>query len=146
MALPVAAMPLQGFAGGLIIGLAAVLFLIGNGRVAGVSGLAARIAGLSGAGAPRLIAAAFVAGLPMGALAMAGWWSPAAPRFPASGWIILLGGLLVGFGTRLGSGCTSGHGVCGVSRLSRRSLAATAVFMAVGAATVAAMNRLGAAW
>jgi len=139
-------MPLQGFAGGLMIGLAAALFLLGNGRVAGVSGLAARAAGLSDAGAPRLTAAAFVLGLPLGALAMAGVWGPAAPRFPASGWVLLLGGLLVGFGTRLGSGCTSGHGVCGISRLSRRSLTATAVFMAAGALTVAAVNRLGAAW
>ena len=131
-------MPLQGFAGGLMIGLAAALFLIGNGRVAGVSGLAARAAGLSEAGTPRLAAAAFVFGLPLGALTFAGVWGPAAPRFPVSGWVLLLGGVLVGFGTRLGSGCTSGHGVCGVSRLSRRSLAATAVFMATGAATVAA--------
>jgi len=139
-------MPLQGFAGGLLIGLAAALFLLGNGRVAGVSGLAARAAGLSEAGAPRLAAAAFVLGLPLGALAMAGVCGPAAPRFPASGWVLLLGGVLVGFGTRLGSGCTSGHGVCGISRLSRRSLAATAVFMAAGALTVAAMTRLGVGW
>jgi len=146
MALPVTAMALQGFAGGLLIGLAAALFLIGNGRVAGVSGLAARAVGLSSAGAPRLVAAAFVLGLPLGALAMAGLCGPASLRFPGSGWVLLLGGLLVGFGTRLGSGCTSGHGVCGVSRLSRRSLTATALFIATGALTVAAMNRLGMAW
>ncbi len=139
-------MALQDFAGGLIIGLATALFLLGNGRVAGVSGLAARAAGLSDAGASRLVAATFVLGLPLGALAMAGLWSPAAPRFPASDWVLLLGGLLVGLGTRLGSGCTSGHGVCGISRLSRRSLTATAVFMATGAATVAVMNRLGMPW
>jgi hypothetical protein len=140
------AMPLQGFVGGLMIGLASALMLLGAGRIAGVSGLAARAVGLADSGAPRGLAAAFILGLPLGALTVAALAGPVATRFPGSPLILAVGGLLVGFGTRLGSGCTSGHGVCGVSRLSRRSLAATAVFMAAGVATVAAMNALGVPW
>lgn len=136
------AMPLQGFVGGLMIGLAAAIMLLGLGRIAGVSGLAARSIGLSNGGPPRLMAAAFVVGLPLGALLLAMLAGPIETRFPDSLWQLVLGGLIVGFGTRLGSGCTSGHGVCGMSRLSPRSLLATALFMASGFATVAIM-RLG---
>ncbi len=137
------AMPVQGLIGGLMIGTAAAIMLLGLGRIAGVSGLAARATGLSGEGAPWAVAAAFVAGLPLGAAVIAAALGPVETRFPTSLATIVLGGLLVGFGTRLGSGCTSGHGVCGMSRLSPRSLIATASFMAAGIATVAAMNALG---
>jgi len=140
------AMPLQGFVGGLMIGIAAALMLLGAGRIAGVSGLAARAVGLAESCAPRGLAAAFVLGLPLGALSVAALAGPVVTRFPGSPLVLAVGGVLVGFGTRLGSGCTSGHGVCGVSRLSRRSLAATGVFMAAGVATVAAMNALGGGW
>lgn len=139
------AMPLEGFLGGLMIGLAAALLLLGSGRIAGVSGLAARAAGLAG-GADRLPALLFVAGLPLGALLVALLTGGVEVRYPPSAALIVAGGLLVGFGTRLGSGCTSGHGVCGLSRLSRRSLVATATFMAAGFATVALMNALGLGW
>jgi len=140
------AMPLTGFAGGLMIGLAAALMLLGGGRIAGVSGMAARAAGLSALGAPRSVAVAFILGLPLGAIVMAALDGPILTRFPGSPLILIMGGLFVGFGTRLGSGCTSGHGVCGVARLSARSIVATAVFMAAGIATVAVMHQLGIAW
>lgn len=143
--LPPHAMPLEGLIGGLLIGLASALMLLGLGRIAGVSGLAARASGIAPDGAPRSLAAAFVIGLPLGALLVALVSGPVLTRFTADTPALIIGGLLVGFGTRLGSGCTSGHGVCGMSRLSPRSLIATAVFMATGIATVAALNALGAA-
>lgn len=140
------AMPLAGLAGGLLIGLAGAIMLLGIGRIAGVSGLAARAAGLSPAGTPWPIAAAFVLGLPVGAALVNAFAGPVVTQFPGSVPMILVGGLLVGFGTRMGSGCTSGHGVCGLSRMSPRSLMATATFMLTGFATVALMKSLGAMW
>jgi len=137
------AMPLHGLAGGLMIGLSAAIMLLVLGRIAGVSGLAARAVGLSASGPPRGIAIAFIIGLPLGALLVSLLAGPVVTRFPASIWPLLIGGLLVGYGTRLGSGCTSGHGVCGMSRLSPRSLAATALFMASGFVTVALLRAGG---
>jgi uncharacterized protein len=137
------AMPLQGLIGGLLIGLASAILLLGLGRIAGVSGLAARGIGLTVSGAPRSLALAFIIGLPLGALFVSQMMGPLDVRFPSSTVMLIIGGLLVGFGTRLGSGCTSGHGVCGLSRLSRRSMVATALFMASGFATVAAMRAAG---
>jgi uncharacterized membrane protein YedE/YeeE len=134
------AMPLEGLIGGLLIGLAAAIMLLGLGRIAGVSGLAARATGIADTGAPRGIAIAFVIGLPLGALAVSLALGGIATRFPSSTLQLVIAGLLVGFGTRLGSGCTSGHGVCGMSRLSLRSTVATAIFMGSGLATVAAMR------
>jgi uncharacterized protein len=136
------AMPVEGFIGGLLIGLAAAIMLLGLGRIAGVSGLAARATGIADTGAPRGIALAFVIGLPLGAFLIATLAGGVKTTFPVSIWPLIIGGLLVGFGTRLGSGCTSGHGVCGMSRLSPRSLVATALFMASGFVTVALL-RLG---
>ena len=143
--LPAYAMPFQGFVGGLMIGLAAALMLLGLGRIAGGSGLAARASGLSATGTPWAIAAAFVVGLPLGALILEIMGADVPARFPGMATLIT-GGLIVGFGTRLGSGCTSGHGVCGLARFSPRSVVATATFMATGIATVAAMNALGLGW
>lgn len=134
------AAPLHGLAGGVMIGLAAAIMLLGLGRIAGVSGLAARATGLADSGPPRTIALAFVLGLPLGAAVIARLCGDAAVHFPDQTAPLLIGGLLVGFGTRLGSGCTSGHGVCGLSRLSPRSLVATALFMASGFATVAILR------
>ena len=144
--LPDYAMPMQGLLGGIMIGLAAAVMLLGAGRIAGVSGMVARASGVSSEGAPRIVAAAFVIGLPLGALLVAAVIGPVETRFPASVLTLLVGGFVVGVGTRMGSGCTSGHGVCGVSRLSPRSLVATATFMLTGVATVTAMNALGVAW
>ncbi len=129
-----------------MIGVAAALMLLGNGRIAGVSGLAARATGLATSGAPTGVAIAFILGLPLGAMILTALAGPIVTRFPSSSLILIVGGLVVGFGTRLGSGCTSGHGVCGISRLSPRSLAATAIFMTAGIATVAIMNWLRIAW
>lgn len=136
------ATPVAGLAGGLLIGLAAALMLLGAGRIAGVSGIAARAFGLASSSMPRSGAWTFLIGLPLGALIMTELTRTAAPVF-AGPVPLVIAGLIVGIGTRLGSGCTSGHGVCGVSRLSQRSLVATATFMATGFATVAAMNALG---
>lgn len=136
------AQPIQGLTGGVLIGLAAALMLLGAGRIAGVSGILASGTGLAEGDMARTSAWGFLLGLPLGALVvrLATDWQPAA----FAGWPVLAAaGLLVGFGTRMGSGCTSGHGVCGVSRLSQRSLVATASFMAAGIATVWLLSRIG---
>ena len=125
-----------------MIGLAAAIMLLGLGRIAGVSGLAARAIGLSASGPPRGVAIAFTVGLPVGAVLVALLSDGIPATFPAPG-LLIVAGLIVGFGTRLGSGCTSGHGVCGLSRLSRRSIVATALFMGSGFATVALMRLTG---
>lgn len=134
--------PVQGLLGGLLIGLAGALMLLGGGRIAGVSGITASATGIAISDMPRPSAWAFLIGLPAGAVmvALAGGWE--APHF-ASWPVLTLAGLLVGLGTQMGRGCTSGHGVCGVSRLSQRSLVATATFVAAGVATVAALNAAG---
>jgi uncharacterized protein len=134
------AMPVEGLIGGVLIGTAAAIMLLGLGRIAGVSGMAARATGIADTGAPRGIAVAFVVGLPLGAFLVSQILGGVAVTFPTSAVPLIIGGLLVGFGTRMGSGCTSGHGVCGMSRLSRRSIAATAIFMASGFATVGLMR------
>ena len=138
-------MPLSwlfGLLGGLMIGTAAALMLLGLGRVAGVSGLAARATGLADAGPPHTLAMAFIFGLPLGGWLMARAMGGVSLSIPSTATLVV-GGLLVGFGTRLGSGCTSGHGVCGMSRFSRRSILATVIFMASGIATVAFMRMAG---
>ncbi|HEX2011457.1 MAG TPA: YeeE/YedE family protein [Roseateles sp.] len=126
--------PWAALAGGVLIGLAAALFLLLNGRVAGISGI------LGGLLRPvrRDIAwrVAFLAGL-IGAPLLYGLLAPLPlPRIEAGSGVLIAAGLLVGAGTRYGAGCTSGHGVCGLSRLSPRSLVATLSFMAAGFATV----------
>lgn len=143
--MPDYAMPLQGLIGGLMIGTAAAIMLLGAGRIAGVSGLAARAIGLGG-GAPRALAILFVLGLPIGAALVTLVAGPIVSRFPMSLATLAVAGLVVGVGTRLGSGCTSGHGVCGVSRLSRRSIVATLTFMLTGFVTVAVLNMVGGGW
>ncbi len=125
--------PLGGFVGGLLIGSAVALMLVLNGRVAGISGIVGGLLTLRVR--ENLWRLAFVAGLVLGALAYvraAGVSVAVVSSLPA----ILFGGLLVGFGTRLGSGCTSCHGLCGLARLSRRSVAATATFFSVAMLTV----------
>lgn len=140
------AAPLEGFLGGLLIGVAALIMLLGAGRIAGVSGMLARATLLNRFGTPWTVAALFVGGLILGAIAFAQVAGPVEADFPPGwGWLVA-GGLTVGIGTRLGSGCTSGPGVCGMSRLSRRSIIATLTFMAAGIATVAIVNAYGGAW
>ncbi|HSV54849.1 MAG TPA: YeeE/YedE thiosulfate transporter family protein [Burkholderiaceae bacterium] len=124
---------LQSLVGGVLIGLASWLLLASLGRIAGISSIAAGVlVPTRGDAAWRW---AFLAGLMLaGALAAAWLRTPVTPQRPLA--LLLGAGLLVGFGTVLGSGCTSGHGVCGLGRRSLRSLVATVVFMATGAATV----------
>ncbi|MFC8750307.1 YeeE/YedE family protein [Pseudomonas oryzihabitans] len=122
---------LPALAGGLLLGLAASLLLLVNGRIAGISGIFGRLLGGQQVGTGLV----FVLGLVLGPLLVRGLHDLPQPTVNATWPTVLLAGLLVGFGTRLGSGCTSGHGVLGVARGSRRSLAATAVFLAVGLAT-----------
>ncbi len=125
--------PISALLGGMMIGLAAVMFLALNGRIMGVSGVLAGALTGGAERAGRSWRAAFLAGA---ILAPAGVWlaSGEAPavRFDTPLWLAAAAGLLVGFGARFGSGCTSGHGVCGLSRLSLRSLVATGVFMTTG--------------
>jgi uncharacterized membrane protein YedE/YeeE len=134
--------PLVALAGGLMIGTAAALLLLLSGRIAGVSGLAAAAARITDTGPAWSQAMAFVAGLPAGALAAAVLLRTPQIEITSSVPLLVAGGLLVGFGTRLGSGCTSGHGVCGMARLSPRSIAATLTFMAAGFATVFVTRQL----
>lgn len=124
--------PLVALSGGLLIGLAAALLLLMSGRIAGVSGMAARALGIASSGPKRGDAAMFVVGLPLGALLVNAFVRQPAIMVTSSLTVLIISGLLVGFGTRLGKGCTSGHGVCGMARLSPRSLAATAAFMTAG--------------
>jgi uncharacterized protein len=127
--------PVSALIGGLMIGASAALFLVLNGRVAGISGiLGGLLAPARGEVGWRL---AFLAGMfvaPLVYLAFGGTLPPI--ELNASLPLLIVAGLIVGFGTRLGAGCTSGHGVCGIGRGSPRSLAATAVFMATAIGTV----------
>ncbi|WP_250454180.1 YeeE/YedE family protein [Caballeronia sp. ATUFL_M2_KS44] len=127
-------------AGGLIIGLAAAVLVLCNGRIAGISGILGGLLYL-----PRRDIGwrlAFLAGL-VGAPVVAGWLGEPARVDIDTGWgTILLAGFLVGIGTRFASGCTSGHGVCGLSRGSVRSLVATVTFMAAGFVTVLVQRHL----
>lgn len=118
--------------GGMLIGLAAMLLLLVNGRVAGISGIVGRL--LQG---DRLAAnAAFVIGLVLGPFAYAVLFGGLPAVTVAAGWpAVVLAGLLVGFGTRMGSGCTSGHGIVGFARFSPRSIAATGIFLLAGVLT-----------
>jgi uncharacterized protein len=128
--------PISAAIGGALIGLAAALLMLTTGRLAGISGI---FGGCLNPGAGdkgwRL---AFIAGLILAPLTagLAGFSVPV-PDMPASWLVIVAAGLLVGFGTKLGSGCTSGHGVCGIARLSPRSIVATGIFMGVAIVVVA---------
>jgi uncharacterized membrane protein YedE/YeeE len=132
--------PIAGLAGGALIGVASVLLMGALGRIAGVSGILGGLL-VPGTG-PRGWRLAFVAGLPVGAALAWRLGAASAPQLDAGWPVLIAGGLLVGVGTQLGNGCTSGHGVCGLARGSGRSLVATLTFMAVAAATVFARRHL----
>ena len=122
--------PLAGLAGGILIGLGAVILLFGAGRIAGISGIVANATSLGGGSGQRWI---FIGGLLLGAFGHQVLSGIELPVRTSLSWPVLAAaGLLVGLGTRLGSGCTSGHGVCGIGRLSVRSVVATIVFMFFG--------------
>jgi uncharacterized protein len=128
--------PLSAAIGGALIGLSAVLLMLLTGRIAGISGIFGGL--LNPDSSDRGWRIAFIAGLILAPL-LAGWigYGMPTPQLPASWSVIVAAGLLVGFGARLGGGCTSGHGICGVARLSVRSITATAIFMLAAIATVA---------
>jgi len=130
--------PWTSLAGGMLIGAAAAMLVLLSGRIAGISGI---VGGLfsprAGDIAWRL---AFVGGLLLAPAAMA--FYPVNPRIDAGWGTLVLAGVLVGIGTSYGSGCTSGHGVCGISRLSPRSLVATGAFMLAGIVTVLVVKHL----
>ncbi len=132
--------PGAALAGGLLIGLAASLFVLANGRISGISGLLGSLlqAGAEGRGEKAL----FLLGLLLAPLLWGLFASLPAIEFQTGPGGLVLAGLLVGIGTRYGAGCTSGHGVCGISRLSPRSLVATLCFMASGFATVFVIRHL----
>ena len=132
--------PWASLAGGILLGLASALFILVNGRVLGISGI------LGGLLRPRAGDAgwriAFIAGMLVAPAVWALVTTPVVPRIEAGPAVLVVAGLLVGWGTRYGSGCTSGHGVCGLSRMSPRSLVATLAFMGTGFATVFVMRHL----
>ena len=128
--------PLSSAIGGALIGLSAVLLLLSTGRIAGISGIFSGLLNMRGEDKGWRIA--FLAGLilaPVIASLVGYGMSP--PNLPSSWTVIVVAGVLVGFGTRLGGGCTSGHGICGIAQMSPRSAAATVVFMVTAIATVA---------
>lgn len=134
--------PLSGVLGGALIGLSAAMLMLFTGRIAGISGIFGGL--LSPTTSDRGWRIAFIAGVvvaPLIATLATGALLPS-PAMPASLIVIVTAGLLVGFGSRMGGGCTSGHGVCGVARLSARSLVATAVFMITAIITVAIVRHV----
>lgn len=132
--------PWTSLAGGVLIGIAAVMLVLFNGRIAGISGIVGGL--LAPRGAEVGWRLTFVIGLLAAPLVMLLLGHEMAPRIDAGFGTLVIAGLLVGVGTSYGSGCTSGHGVCGLSRLSPRSLIATAAFMAAGMATVFIVRHL----
>jgi uncharacterized membrane protein YedE/YeeE len=132
--------PWAALAGGVLIGLATAIFALFNGRIAGISGVIGGL--LRPARGDVAWRAAFVIGLMASPLLYAAVAPLPVPRFDASFAALVVAGLLVGIGTRYGAGCTSGHGVCGLSRLSVRSLAATLAFMGAGFVTVFVLRHL----
>ena len=122
------------FVGGLLLGVATVGYLYINGRIAGISGLLAQFISPS-RDIFKSSAFWFIAGLVITPFIYGYFYQPEI-EIKANSFVLILAGILVGFGTRLGSGCTSGHGICGMSRLSKRSIIATAIFMFAGMLTV----------
>jgi hypothetical protein len=133
--------PVPALLGGLLIGVSAALFLVLNGRIAGISGIVSGLLPASRGDTHWRLA--FLAGLfvaPLVYTALGGTLPPVTLNAPV--WLLVVAGLLVGFGTRLGAGCTSGHGVCGIGRGSPRSILATLVFMTTAILTVLVTRHL----
>lgn len=127
--------------GGMLIGAASALLLVSHGRIAGISGIVGGLADGHARG-DRAWRLWFVGGLLLGGSVLAWWWPGMLGASPASWPVLAIAGLLVGLGTRVGSGCTSGHGICGISRLSARSIVATLTFMATAMLTVLVTRHL----
>ena len=137
-------MPLDwiwGLVGGLMIGCAGAVYLLGNGRIMGVSGIIGGLIDGSGRNAWRE-RSAFLLGLIMVPALLHLSFSPGNTQLSGNLGLVTLAGLLVGFGTRIGNGCTSGHGVCGISRLSPRGIVATCVYISAGAVAVVALRQI----
>ncbi len=133
--------PISGLLGGMLIGLASALMLWGAGRIAGISGIFGGL--LTPARGEIGWQALFIAGMILGGLAWPFITGDPLPVDLQVSWpVMLIAGLLVGFGTRMGSGCTSGHGVCGIGRLAPRSLVATLTFMVSAFATTYVMRHV----
>lgn len=124
---------MMAFLGGALLGLAVMGYLYVHGRIAGISGLIAQV--LNPATIFKTPAVWFLSGLILVPFIYKQLTTPTI-QLDANPWMMIVAGLLVGFGTRLGSGCTSGHGICGISRLSKRSIVATLTFMLAGVVTV----------
>ncbi|MDM7859308.1 YeeE/YedE thiosulfate transporter family protein [Alteromonas sp. ASW11-36] len=128
--------------GGVILGVSSLLLLVANGRIAGISGIVSNLLKLQPGNAWRWM---FVIGLILGPVVLQ-TTSYNLPNINSSWWMLIAGGLLVGFGSVFGSGCTSGHGICGIGRLSPRSITSVVIFMATAAITVfVTRHLLGAA-
>lgn len=134
--------PWTSLAGGVLLGIAAAMFVLLNGRVLGISGIFGGL--LRPARGDARWRVAFVLGMLVAPTVWGLFAAPVVPRFHAGPALLVVAGLLVGWGTSCGSGCTSGHGVCGLARLSPRSLVATLLFMATGFATVFVLRHLWA--
>lgn len=131
--------PWASLAGGILIGLSAGFLALRSGRILGVSGFVSGLFDRDDEWTSRLMLLAGLVAAPL----LVGLVAPQSAPIPDVGWpAVIAGGLLVGFGTRMASGCTSGHGVCGLSRLSLRSVVATGLFMAAAAATVFIVRHL----
>ena len=130
--------PIPAFAGGILIGLAVIIFLVGNGRLAGISGI---VDNLFFSKNNRLDNILFIVGVILGPVIYQTVTKSIIPfTITTSIPVVILGGIFVGVGTKIGSGCTSGHGICGISRFSIRSIVATLVFLTTGILTVLVMR------
>jgi len=130
--------PISAFVGGILIGLAVIIFLVGNGRIAGISGI---VDNLFFSKDNRIDNILFIVGVILGPIIYQVVTKSIIPfSITTSIPVIILGGIFVGVGTKIGSGCTSGHGICGISRFSIRSIVATLVFLTTGVLTVLVMR------
>ena len=130
--------PIPAFVGGMLIGLAVIIFLVGNGRLAGISGIVDNLFFLKN---NRLDNILFIVGVILGPIFYQTVTKSIIPfTITTSIPVVILGGIFVGVGTKIGSGCTSGHGICGISRFSIRSIVATSVFLTTGVLTVLVMR------
>ena len=130
--------PIPAFVGGMLIGLAVIIFLVGNGRIAGISGI---VDNLFFSKNNRLDNILFIVGVILGPIIYQTVTKSIIPfTITTSIPVVILGGIFVGVGTKIGSGCTSGHGICGISRFSIRSIVATLVFLTTGVLTVLVMR------
>jgi len=133
--------PITSLIGGIFIGLSASMMILFNGRIAGISGILGGIADAHKSDVSWRVA--FFAGLVLSPFVYMLFSEPFAAKLTVPDLQIVIAGLLVGIGSRYGSGCTSGHGVCGIARMSKRSIVATAVFMTAGIATVYVTHHMG---